>query len=638
MLDLPELHDKVFQYLGRHDLTLCAQVSKKWHALTIPHLWRNLTCVCLGNARREAFGRFVLEDYLAEQRRQELQENGHELEQTPPSALLKYGPWIRLLPNTQELLEHVLWPQVRARQGNNPPTAHDLLLHFFKRCPPEAQVQNLFYQFKEAESDEMQSILAFTLPRLRSFDIRGSFQGTRSDFFRLKNVLGRCSTPLSYLYVDIDFQRPDDDKAMSMEDETAENGSICWTSLKNLALQHSPDTWDAGRFWSWMWKRCGQVERLYVDSINKSTPSLVQAMLGYMPHLREITLGNNSIIDQETDTQTGRNIVMTDKVVAALLSGSQHGWKAVAVKASAEIGKAAMNALANHYSTLEELEVDGNCHLPGRDVVQVLKSCAHLRSLLYTDLYSDWTEGNSVVNGKEFIDMDPETGLLRPWLCEGSLRILVVKIVGIPRPDLGMDGAPVEAYPGQGREIQGQVYDRLARLTHLETLWFGDYYYSLQNECLGLEVSLESGLDKLSGLKSLKEVGVKGMASNIGVKEVQWMVENWPKLSCIYGLDGYGGDEDAVQWMRENHPKIKPRHYIRDRESRRVSVSVIEQGAQRYAMLCALLSLNDSHVMLPLRHLIFVANKQQLSHATPTYAVGCINPTAHMPIHYSESL
>jgi len=401
----------------------------------------------------------------------------------------------------------------------------------------------------------MQSVLAFTLPRLRSFDIRGSFQGTQSDFFRLKNVLGRCSTPLSYLYVGIDFQRPDDDKAMSMEDETAEHESICWTSLKNLALQHSPDTWDAGLFWSWMWKWCGQVEKLYVDSINKSTPSLVQAMLAYMPHLHEVTLGNTSTINMEPDTQMERNIVMTDNVVAALLSGSQHGWKAVTLKADAEIGTAAMNALAKHYSTLEELEVDGNCHLPSRDVVQVLKSCAHLRSLLYTDLYSDWAEGNSVVNGKEFIDLDPETGLLRPWSCEGSLITLAVKIVGIPRPDLETDGVLVEAYPGQGREIQGQVYDRLARLTNLETLWFGDYYYSSQNECL--EVSLESGLNKLAGLKSLKEVGVKGIASNIGVKEVQWMVENWPKLSCIYGLDGYGGDEDAVKWMKENHPRIK---------------------------------------------------------------------------------
>jgi len=134
MLDLPELHDKVLQHLSRHSLTQCAQVNKKWHALTIPHLWRNLTCVCLGYARRAAFSRIVLEDYLAEQRRQELQENGRKLEQTPPSALSKYGPWIRLLPNTQELLEHVLWPQVRTRQGH-PPTAHDLLPLFQTLSP-----------------------------------------------------------------------------------------------------------------------------------------------------------------------------------------------------------------------------------------------------------------------------------------------------------------------------------------------------------------------------------------------------------------------------------------------------------------------------------------------------------------------
>ena len=50
--------------------------------------------------------------------------------------------------------------------------------------------------------------------------------------------------------------------------------------------------------------------------------------------------------------------------------------------------------------------------------------------------------------------------------------------MGIPRPDVKEDEAEKETYPGQGREMQGRVYDRLARLTNLETLWLqGDARY-----------------------------------------------------------------------------------------------------------------------------------------------------------------
>jgi len=74
--------------------------------------------------------------------------------------------------------------------------------------------------------------------------------------------------------------------------------------------------------------------------------------------------------------------------------------------------------------------------------------------------------------------------------------------MGIPRPDVKEDEAEKETYPGQGREMQGRVYDRLARLTNLETLWLqGDARY---NRCHGcLEMSLESG-HRLKGLRKLK--------------------------------------------------------------------------------------------------------------------------------------
>ncbi|KAK3811075.1 MAG: hypothetical protein J3Q66DRAFT_58568 [Benniella sp.] len=122
MLDLPELLEKVFQHLDRHDLTQCAQVNKQWHALTIPYIWRSLMCVCSGDERKKAFRRMVLEDYL--------QENGYQEGPQKPSVLSNYGHLIRLLPNHANL-ENALQTQACPQQGNEP-TVQDLILHLFK--------------------------------------------------------------------------------------------------------------------------------------------------------------------------------------------------------------------------------------------------------------------------------------------------------------------------------------------------------------------------------------------------------------------------------------------------------------------------------------------------------------------------
>jgi hypothetical protein len=370
----------------------------------------------------------------------------------------------------------------------------------------------------------MKSILAFILPRVRRLFIQASNQGTQSEFSMVKSILDQCSTTLESLDVDINALRvyKADDK-----DE-----SICWTSLKDLTLRHDRGSWDAGPVWSWMCRRCSQVERLYVRMIDQSTPSLVQAMLAYMHNLREITVGDHS----QRTFYGYPDDEMKDDVIAALLSGSRRGWKGVSVRATAKLGRATMNALAMHYSTLQEFYIDGHPDHLSSDLVQVLRSCPHLHTLRYTH----WRSGISAVDSEVFADMDPITGSLKPWLCEGSLKMLEIKIARIPRPDLKKDDVDEEAYPGQGREIQSQVYGRLGRLTHLEKLRLSDVTSTPRSDCL--EMTLESGLDKLSGLKSLQELNVGSMETNIGTKEIQWMVENWPKLGVIHGVNGRAKD------------------------------------------------------------------------------------------------
>ncbi|KAF9900753.1 hypothetical protein EC991_006926 [Linnemannia zychae] len=73
---------------------------------------------------------------------------------------------------------------------------------------------------------------------------------------------------------------------------------------------------------------------------------------------------------------------------------------------------------------------------------------------------------------------------------------------------------------------------------------------------LWIEFSLRSGLAILAPLKNLRGISVNQGAHAIGVREVEWMSKNWPRLKKIEGL--YEDDaEEAVAWLRKHRPDIE---------------------------------------------------------------------------------
>ncbi|KAG0209242.1 hypothetical protein BGX33_005755 [Mortierella sp. NVP41] len=102
-------------------------------------------------------------------------------------------------------------------------------------------------------------------------------------------------------------------------------------------------------------------------------------------------------------------------------------------------------------------------------------------------------------------------------------------------------------------EQHSRVYDRLASLVHLTVLILGyDHRSSESAESYSkdgteylrysepakdvLELSLVSGLDRLSSLKSLEVFGFEGMDHRIGVPELDWIAVSWPRLRLMCGL------------------------------------------------------------------------------------------------------
>ncbi|KAG0246472.1 hypothetical protein BGX31_001748 [Mortierella sp. GBA43] len=414
--------------------------------------------------------------------------------------------------------------------ANVEPSAHDLLCHLYKHCSA-MQVQDLLLFTKDLHSVVLMKALArYVLPLTHHLEVKSVPSDPYLTSSMLQHLLDHCSQ-LEELILHISGLYDGDDS----EDE--QNWTAMPGTFKQLTLFRCADKESESKmFWSWFWRRCGQVERLKLRDVADITQILVKGMAIHMVKLHAITFrdaGSRPLNDEE---------------VSGILSSSLHGWRRVEMR-NMTIERDAKSALARHYPTLEGLLFHELQGFGDNDMVQVLSSCPNLRVMV--DL--GYRVSNRIL-AEDFVDRD-STDSLKPWACEVTLRELKVKVSGIPRPEV-RECHIKERHPGQGHEIQSQVYDRLARLTNLEVLWLGDIHeMGVQNECL--EMSLKSGLYKLSGLKKLKELNISGMETRMDMNEIQWITQNWPQLRIIYGLE-WRCDKDTVRWLRLNS-KIKVR-------------------------------------------------------------------------------
>ncbi|KAF9366769.1 hypothetical protein BGX34_008727, partial [Mortierella sp. NVP85] len=530
-MDITELDELICQQLSRHDLAQCVRVSKKWHTAFIPHLWNDLSVLETSSiVQQQAFTKLVYEDFLHELQHQELQRDGRDTEPHNLSSttlpLTKYCPWIRQLPSPYFL--RILFqtvctlPQPQQRHGSVD-LVLDMMRHLYRQCPT-IQIQELTLDSEVAYWEMYINVVAeYLVPRAKCLRL-GRSGPIGISCSELKYLLSHCSSTLEELTLRVKVTYDEEDK----EQENHQEELKPWTRLKRLTLKLNLSEPDSKVFWSWLWRHCSEVEELRLGHLTPVFESLAEGISAHMPRLNRIHFSGCRNSEQ----------------IGAILSGCHQGWKEVNIS-NVHLTLSTKEALMEHCSTLERLVLDGSCHLTDCEKVAILTRCPVLREFICTD--ESWSGGRLDLIGfraQSFIDQDPHTGALKTWACESSLKVLRVMIIGIPRPDLLVKelypGRGVvkphllkeEDYPGQGLQIQRQVYDRLARLTNLETLALGEdcspgLFY------IGLAMSLESGLHRLSRMTALKELHVSHMTAWIGTEEVQWMTEHWPKLRVI---------------------------------------------------------------------------------------------------------
>ncbi|KAF9152105.1 hypothetical protein BG015_005764 [Linnemannia schmuckeri] len=264
-----------------------------------------------------------------------------------------------------------------------------------------------------------------------------------------------------------------------------------------------------------------------------------------------------------------------DEDNADMLSAGRKGWRSIRIW---KAGPLTADVVIKHCSTLESLCMQEAAGLTSAHMLQVLSSSPKLESFITLvedgDEYYEYVKNeNTHIAAEDIIDADLMSSFLKSWACESTLKIFRAKISGIPRAEITQtfskrplkEGMVIqETYPGQSLDIQGRVYDRLARLTRLERLGLGNEDRDLNNDirhnfprqeeqeeideldddyqqydCLGL--SLQSGLWELKGLKELKVLSVARMTTRIGPEEKRWIRLNWLRIERLE----LGGHKDV---------------------------------------------------------------------------------------------
>jgi len=424
----------------------------------------------------------------------------------------------------------------------------DVFRHFMKHC---THLHTLYFNLVELNLQGPSKVMAETaIQQLSHLSIQG-----RVHDWTFKYIMSQCSTSLETL--EIFALRPSDVSDLPAIEIDVE-GLEPLANLKRLAITNGDGIIYSDQLYS-LWRRCGSIESFGLLSCDDGhIIHMTDIIETFFPNITAITLSPNF-----------RFFCLDGMRLRRILSTSRQGWRSVDIRGHLTFNEQTWEELFRHTSTLENVTFGRWHHQEGIELVRVLSSFPKLQTFI---THADgWIEYNQLtsVDAKDWIHQDPLSGSLTPWPCEHILTDLRIKISGIPRPDVTRRPGPkhqpalAESYPGEGRMIQRQVYERLSRFVNLEVLCLGSAscfyeepsqprlrYLDYQHECL--EMSLESGLDQLGGLKRLRILNISLMAHKVSRQEAQWMAEQWPKLHEVHGLGGGRGSGKARHWFKKN--------------------------------------------------------------------------------------
>ncbi|KAF8939906.1 hypothetical protein BGZ58_008417 [Dissophora ornata] len=235
------------------------------------------------------------------------------------------------------------------------------------------------------------------------------------------------------------------------------------------------------------------------------------------PHITHLDLSWSTLQDQE---------------IAWLLRGTPHltSFKAQMTN----LGEITIDTLSGPSSRMRdqlwELDLVDAREMQSAWIQRILCSCSGLRQFRATEMNAQdvirpfqGTDSTSSVSSSSAANSRPSSSIpTSGWVCL-QLREFQVSII-------------------MNNSLQDQllVYDQLSQLTQLQILSLGGNSLSTWFRLETLDLSLSSGFDRLRTLQELREFNFSYMAHNLGMNEVEFMMEHWKKLRKVIGTIGVG--------------------------------------------------------------------------------------------------
>ncbi|KAF9281471.1 ATP synthase F0 subcomplex subunit OSCP atp5 [Mortierella alpina] len=597
--DIPLIKDQVTQYLTSHDLLCLVQVSRLWSDWFIPSLWhsfhvhyrfRELTVlttpvktITVRRAKRDlavdvpyyyhhyyhhTYGSDdnTEEDEVGHHHPQGLQPAGAGAVYTPLSLYSRYihslvlfkaipvifqEPCPYRFENLQSLKLHN-WVQNEDVQGIPP----------FLRAHPMVQELTLGYMIRDPEPILALAAALESMPGLKTLSLTLTELEGRRTARRLIRALSRLQEVRLIVH---DFyehkageEKKDEDEDMqvcgSLSSLSSSSSSI--TSLRRLYIS-VPKALDTDVVFPFL-KRCRHLERLLIPLRPASQEEFGTFFNGTLfPKLEQLRL--------HTDTAS-------DDVITSILAdehnrepeGGTGRWRAgegglrlEALKISTtkreDIYPGSFWALAQfHGQTLTWLELEGLERMAHLDYNILLSRLVKLRHLKITiALWPPTQQAETGCGSGSLTRMmnslgkhDPE---LRSWLGPtwGCVHLQTLHLALRHVPSNGRTPLPLNGCPHFSLQWMEKsylhIFRQIGKLKELRELVFQGPLNPLRLKAADSTMSEDimcRRLSMLSGLGELRSLDIEQLQGKlIGIEEVVWMLDHWPKLVRLKGLE-----------------------------------------------------------------------------------------------------
>ncbi|KAG0336454.1 hypothetical protein BG004_008061, partial [Podila humilis] len=224
-----------------------------------------------------------------------------------------------------------------------------------------------------------------------------------------------------------------------------------------------------------------------------------------------------------------KDMQIEDKEIAENIKVSTR-LKDVSLEDLRHVGYRTVAALIGLADTLTFLNLPNYGSISGADVVQMLSSLRSLKSFHLHAPSNRWNYGEpdplqtTFLTAAEFLSFEWATSSLEFFMCP----------IKVPRPEAHVP----EEYRNEeftcedeteSWAIQRQVYRQFAKQVFLFGLYLGisTEFRKWSPQWYSLEMTLESGLDELGKLRSLRALGISGLNHSMTTLDCKWIYDKW---------------------------------------------------------------------------------------------------------------